>query len=654
MKKFALVLTSAACALCAAFGVMAMNSVEVSADVATVELSATKVMKSTNNDKMLLATAVTGYESVYEVGYTFTGEVETIYAETNKYYSEIVTGSKTWTAEDIFGEDYAEAGIIVWEIEYDPMADYTFQAYAKYGEVTNEGIVMGDPETVATAAERTVETSWVAATSAEGADAFAVLKNTSNWGRFYHGYPYLTDSNETSVWTNAISGNGSDKVGFTWTKTAINDIIALGFKKISFTITSDTNKYAAIYFAGDCADWIIGNYTKVNETYYFASGSTVTIDLVKVMENIGADTDAPTAAIKFAFTTGTSWAGDGVQTKVTFTNIAFEKMSQAELDAQKATLAFEVMKGSSFFGSYYHGQSYLPGYDENSVWTNACQANSPQVGFCWNIAEINKIVALGFSKITFTVTAVDSDQYVVIYFNDSKKGGIEGEYVNHPTYDYMYYFENGSQVTVDLGELSARGVNLNFALTPDVSWSVTTAAQKKVTFTNISFEKFTEEELAQKAAFEALKSAFIAQYHGYATGVGSDGNSIWATANAGGNSAFAGFGFSKDAINAIIALGFKTMTFTVTTSADAHVDIWGRGMSTADNHISGDIVAIDANEYYFASGTQVTIDLVKIIEKVASLDVYPDVAIELCVTDGATWKAASSQVVTFSNISFGK
>ena len=154
MKKIALSVLSVVCAVCMMFGVMMMSNVNYTASAdTTVELSATAIKKSVNKDKMLLVTAVKNFETVYEVGYNGIAEEDELTAETDRYYTSINGGTKTWTAETIFGSDFAEAGLIVWEIDYDKTQDYTFTAYAKYGTITQEGIA---PVDTVEGTERTV------------------------------------------------------------------------------------------------------------------------------------------------------------------------------------------------------------------------------------------------------------------------------------------------------------------------------------------------------------------------------------------------------------------------------------------------------------------------------------------------------------------
>ena len=88
MKKLRLTVFAVVCAFCIAFGAGLMMNVNIAkADTVgtTPTLSETKVMVSTDKTKMLLATAIKNYGDVYEVGYTFNGEITPISHETKRY-----------------------------------------------------------------------------------------------------------------------------------------------------------------------------------------------------------------------------------------------------------------------------------------------------------------------------------------------------------------------------------------------------------------------------------------------------------------------------------------------------------------------------------------------------------------------------------------
>ena len=142
MKKITLAVLTVAMSFFVALSMALMlnvNSVKADAGVVPT-ISETKYKISTNNDGLLIATGISNYNDVYEVGYVFTdsegnditSSISKVSADTNKYYSKITSGANLWTATDLFGEGYT--GMIVWEINYDASEDYFFKAYAKVGE----------------------------------------------------------------------------------------------------------------------------------------------------------------------------------------------------------------------------------------------------------------------------------------------------------------------------------------------------------------------------------------------------------------------------------------------------------------------------------------------------------------------------------------
>ena len=152
MKKLSVYLLSFLCMICMVCGVVislsGANVETAEAATATVQtvptLSKTKYKISKDKTGMLLATGIKDFECVYEIGYAFkdTDGVEKLHAITTKYYTSITSGSSTWTVEDMFGSEYT--GMIVWEVEYDLATAYSYQAYAKVGEMTDEGLVKTD------------------------------------------------------------------------------------------------------------------------------------------------------------------------------------------------------------------------------------------------------------------------------------------------------------------------------------------------------------------------------------------------------------------------------------------------------------------------------------------------------------------------------
>ena len=155
MKKLGLTIMSAVCALCLSLcAIIGFDSVNYVSAETGVTLSETKVMRSTQNDGVLLATAIKNMDAVFEIGYELTvseGEVDIktdAEIRNTRYYEAIQTGTKTWYAADIFGSEYEGAGIIAWEIAYNAEYTYHATAYAKEGTLVEGGIDVANAQTI--------------------------------------------------------------------------------------------------------------------------------------------------------------------------------------------------------------------------------------------------------------------------------------------------------------------------------------------------------------------------------------------------------------------------------------------------------------------------------------------------------------------------
>ena len=136
MRKKLFYLTATLSALCLtlaavfSFGGIDHANAETVSGI-TPTLSTTKYLKSADGTMMLLATGINNYDDCYECGYVTEG-LSAVHYNTAKYYTSISTkGGKSWSAEDIFGDDYS--GMIVWEVK-NASTETTFKPYVKVGE----------------------------------------------------------------------------------------------------------------------------------------------------------------------------------------------------------------------------------------------------------------------------------------------------------------------------------------------------------------------------------------------------------------------------------------------------------------------------------------------------------------------------------------
>ena len=159
MKKITTVLLGVASVCCLSAGaLMAKTPVNVASaeetSTASVVLSETKYKVSDNGDKMILVTAIQNFDYVYEVGYEFSAGYsvgEGALTETTKYYDSITTNKKQ-TAADIFGEEYDDAKLVIWEVAY--AEGIYFNAYAKEGVMVNDKLTIPEEEKVVRSAKR--------------------------------------------------------------------------------------------------------------------------------------------------------------------------------------------------------------------------------------------------------------------------------------------------------------------------------------------------------------------------------------------------------------------------------------------------------------------------------------------------------------------
>ena len=149
-KRISGILLVLAVIACIMTGVLSVH--KTAAADGEFECSETKCLLSNDKTGMLIVTAIKNYDYVYEIGYEFTkgSASENDFTATDRYFREISKGGKSVTAGDIFGLNYADAALAVWEITYDPNIEYEFKFYAKVGKLGSDGqtVVKQDPEQI--------------------------------------------------------------------------------------------------------------------------------------------------------------------------------------------------------------------------------------------------------------------------------------------------------------------------------------------------------------------------------------------------------------------------------------------------------------------------------------------------------------------------
>ena len=265
MKKSVLIILTICCALCCAFGLtMAPGAQKAYAEKDPYAGTAPtfggfKYNVSTSKGGILLATAIKDYDDCYEVGYQITvstGEVVTLNAATDKYYTSIVSGLNEWTVVGMFGEDFANGGMIVWEIEYNPAYTYTFNPYAR----VCQWVWDGEKETYVRAASETVAKKYGEAKTldTETHDVSVVINGEqTGWG--------------------SLSASSVDDVAYGTAVSTSSNTLTIGGTTVTATPAAATEEYT--YFFSSWSDvpetvtsdtTITANFVRydTNQTYY--------------------------------------------------------------------------------------------------------------------------------------------------------------------------------------------------------------------------------------------------------------------------------------------------------------------------------------------------------------------------------------------------
>ena len=208
-KRISGILLILAVIACIMMGVLSVH--KTAAADGEFECSETKCLLSNDKTGMLIVTAIKNYDYVYEIGYEFTkgSASENDFTATDRYFREISKGGKSVTAGDIFGLNYADAALAVWEITYDSNIEYEFKFYAKVGKLGSDGqtVVKQDPEQIVYGKTKNVVTYTEVKHYVRNINGSYTLKETETnvicmgtpTAKTYAGYNYGSNSVDGTV-----------------------------------------------------------------------------------------------------------------------------------------------------------------------------------------------------------------------------------------------------------------------------------------------------------------------------------------------------------------------------------------------------------------------------------------------------------------------
>ena len=444
MKKITSILLGAFTALgFVASAITTDNTVVTLAEENTtnVVLSETKYKVSDDYTKMLLVTAIQNVEVVYEVGYEFSEGYsigENAVVNKTQYYESITTNVKQ-TAEDIFGEAFADAKLIIWEVAY--AKGITFNAYAKQGVLVNNQLIKPNEEIKVV---NPTKAGPPQLTAKEQAGITAIVGGIS---QEYHGQAksIKASGNNVAVATTTYQGNFR---GFTLTTTAAKALLDLGYNKMKFTIASDA-PFVDIY--NSTSFDIVANYNEASATngkeMFFANGSTVILDLQAIYRD--------SKAVKFVLCSTNSWVAYNQDGSMTFTNIEFVE--------KPSVTAFT--SGQGIFTDYGEAVAVTAGTPTYTDTTATTTYNVTVDAYTYTFVSfesilINKMIAGGYTKATVTV-ALPSARYIhaildgtgltpvtKAYGSVASIGFDEFALTNDGSYNVRFYFGETTDVTV--------------------------------------------------------------------------------------------------------------------------------------------------------------------------------------------------------------
>lgn len=208
-KRISGILLVLAVIACIMTGVLSVH--KTAAADGEFECSETKCLLSNDKTGMLIVTAIKNYDYVYEIGYEFTkgSASENDFTATDRYFREISKGGKSVTAGDIFGLNYADAALAVWEITYDSNIEYELKFYAKVGKLGSDGqtVVKQDPEQIVYGKTKNVVTYTEVKHYVRNINGSYTLKETETnvicmgtpTAKTYAGYNYGSNSVDGTV-----------------------------------------------------------------------------------------------------------------------------------------------------------------------------------------------------------------------------------------------------------------------------------------------------------------------------------------------------------------------------------------------------------------------------------------------------------------------
>ena len=374
-----------------------------------------------------------------------------------------------------------------------------------------------------------------------------------------------------------------------------------------------------------------GTVSRSSVTVPYGTAITVNGNTIKIGNTVVTATENNKAFYNRTFTGFTGYTATVTGDLTVTANFTSALSSATGADAYD----YLVNNATTSFISGYHGSVWNTAdsrvLDGDTIKVVVNQANSASRSFALSKAAVSGMTALGYGKMTFTVN-VNADYFAISFFNDaSGLNYLSGSAPVNTTFAdgmHTYFYENGTTLTIDLYALAnssefnanvANNVGLFFWGTNSSESQYDVGGVATITFSDISFTELTAEQQSEIVANVALNlladgSGYYGySYHGKATDIVGNGDDITYSVVQQNSYGTSGFALKNTTIKALYDLGVKEITFTLTTGTGGNCAIvfWedAAGLNYLSNNYAGTQVLENAHIYYFASGTEVTIDI---------------------------------------------
>ena len=348
------------------------------------------------------------------------------------------------------------------------------------------------------------ETYWVGHSLADRSEsttkdaALDLFLSEEAWDNYDYGTIADTTEGEDSI-TMQLSGSGI--TGLQLKKSAISEMISLGYRYLSFTVNyekvsgGNTPTYADVYTYNYNKDYNFHVSDSYNESpkdpgeCYYANGREIIIDLWVLYPRLTTE-----HGLIFVLSAGLYWQ----PTKggyITFSDVDVTR----EIDTEEPTAeekALDVFFNIGTWGQYSdHGKVSSINNNGSSLTVGVTKNSTNFAGMQLNKTAVGKMIGLGYRYLSFTMnyaagSGKNPNYACVYYWKNSTVGQVKLDFLGYPNNDDHYY-ANGKTITIDLWGLYNilnDGDGLTFILTTKASWSDSTATKDGYfIFSNIEF-----------------------------------------------------------------------------------------------------------------------------------------------------------------------